>query len=109
MTTSQSSQINMFIEEGTWCQPPFGPVDELAHTHKEGDRVLADWGCGSVGRGLAWRAQGPGFDPQHCVNWVWCCMPVIQVLRRFRSSRPSGATQGTGSRLETLAQEERIK
>lgn len=37
------------------------------------------WGCGSVGRELAWHAQGPGFNPQFCVSQAHRHIPVISA------------------------------
>lgn len=50
---------------------------------------------------LTQHAQGPWFDLQHHVNWVWWHIPDIPVCGgggggRIRSSRSSSSIYGTG-------------
>lgn len=40
-----------------------------------------DWGCGSVGRVLAWHAQSPGLHSQHFMIWHTL---VILASRRWK-------------------------
>lgn len=56
---------------------------ETKDTEKEtGDRNRTSWGHSSVGRVLAYREQGPRFDPQCHLSWLWWYIPAIPALEK---------------------------
>lgn len=46
------------------------------------------WRCSSAGRTLAQHTQGPGFDPQQCLNQVEWSKPTIPAQEKQRQAGP---------------------
>lgn len=92
LKSNPTHQICQRAEEKQALQLPlvFGLACLRVHKAK-------DWACSSVDRALAWQLRGPGFDPQHCINPVWCCTPKTAVPQKNRQEDKSSRSCPTSS------------
>lgn len=59
---------------------------ECGQDQQERKQDSGAWGQVPVGRVLAWHTQGPGFEPQHCVNLDWNPSASRQEDLEFKTS-----------------------